>query len=69
VAGELAVSAEPREGALDDPALGFDDEAAGAVRALDDLDASVAGAMRGHRFNIFPERFLLVLAIRRLART
>src|SRR6185312_2645790 len=41
-----AVSADPGESALDDPALGLDNEA-GAIGALDDFDAPVAGAAGG----------------------
>src|SRR5579862_8181943 len=47
VAGEPAVSADPSEGALDDPALGGDDEAGRAIGALDDLNAPAAGAAGG----------------------
>ena len=36
VAGQAAVAADPGEGALDDPALGQDDEAM-CIAALDDL--------------------------------
>jgi hypothetical protein len=46
VAGEPAISADPSEGTLDDPALGLNNEA-GAIGAFDDLDAPVAGAASG----------------------
>ncbi len=42
VAGQAAVAADPGEGALDDPALGQDDEAMG-IAALDDLQGPRAG--------------------------
>ena len=42
VAGQAAVSADPGKGALDDPALGQDDEAMG-IAALDDLQGPAAG--------------------------
>lgn len=42
VAGQAAVAADPGEGALDDPALGQDDEAMG-IAALDDLQTPRAG--------------------------
>ena len=42
VAGQAAVAADPGEGALDDPALGQDDEAMG-IAALDDLQGPGAG--------------------------
>ena len=42
VAGLAAVAADPGKGALDDPALGQDDEAMG-IAALDDLQAPAAG--------------------------
>ena len=38
IAGQAAASVEPRDGALDDPALGFNDEALGFLAALDDVD-------------------------------
>jgi len=44
IAGEASVSTDPSKGSLDDPALGLDDEALGRIRALDDLQASPAGA-------------------------
>ncbi len=43
IAGEPAVSADPSEGALDDPAFDLDDKA-GAVGALDNLNTPMAGA-------------------------
>ena len=43
IAGEAAVSADPGEGSLNDPAFGLEDEAFGRIAALDDLDAPVAG--------------------------
>src|SRR5580698_11028585 len=42
VAGQATVAADPGEGALDDPALGQDDEAMG-IAALDDLQSPRAG--------------------------
>src|ERR1700689_3928033 len=42
VAGQAAVAADPGEGALDDPALGQDDEAMG-IAALDDLQSPRTG--------------------------
>jgi hypothetical protein len=42
VSGEAAVAADPGKGALDDPALGQDDEAMG-IAALDDLQLPRAG--------------------------
>ena len=42
VAGQAAVTADPGKGALDDPALGQDDEAMG-LAALDDLQLPRAG--------------------------
>lgn len=42
VAGETAVAADPGKGALDDPALGQDDEAM-SIAALDDLQGPGAG--------------------------
>ena len=42
VAGQAAVAADPGEGALDDPALGQDDEAMG-IAALDDLEGPRTG--------------------------
>ena len=42
VAGQAAVAADPGEGALDDPALGQDDEAMG-IAALDDLQRPGSG--------------------------
>jgi hypothetical protein len=42
VAGQATVAADPGKGALDDPALGQDDEAMG-VAALDDLQGPRAG--------------------------
>ena len=47
VAGEPAVTADPGEGALDDPALGLDNKAAAAIGALYDRYALVAGAAGG----------------------
>ena len=38
VLGETTASVEPADGALDDPALGLDDEAFGVIATLDDLD-------------------------------
>ena len=38
VLGESSASAEPGEGALDDPAPGQQDEALGGIRSFDDLD-------------------------------
>ena len=38
VLGEPATAVEPADGTLDDPALGFDDEAFGVIGAFDDLD-------------------------------
>jgi hypothetical protein len=35
--GELATTVEPGDGALDDPALGLDDEAFGVIAASDDF--------------------------------
>src|SRR5580700_1415344 len=42
VAGQAAVSADPGKSALDDPALGQDDEAMG-IAALDDLQGPGTG--------------------------
>src|SRR5580658_9493056 len=42
VSGQATVAADPGEGALDDPALGQDDEAMG-IAALDDLQGPRAG--------------------------
>ena len=42
VSGQATVAADPGEGALDDPALGQDDEAMG-IAALDDLQSPRAG--------------------------
>ena len=42
IAGQAAVAADPGKGALDNPALGQDDEAMG-IAALDDLQAPEAG--------------------------
>ena len=42
IAGQAAVAADPGKGALDDPALGQDDEAMG-IAALDDLQGPRAG--------------------------
>ena len=42
VLGEPATAVEPRDGTLDDPALGFDDEAFGVISTLDDLDHQAA---------------------------
>ena len=42
VAGKAAVAADPGKGALDDPALGQDDEAV-QIGALDDLELPAAG--------------------------
>ena len=47
VSGQPAISADPGEGVLDDPAVGLDDKAAGAIGALDNLDAPAAGATGG----------------------
>src|SRR6202167_2054528 len=41
VLGEAAAPVKPCDGALDDPALGFDDEAFDGVGAFDDLDLEV----------------------------
>jgi hypothetical protein len=41
VLGEAAASVEPSDGALDDPALGFHDEAFDGVGTSDDLDLEV----------------------------
>jgi hypothetical protein len=38
VLGQTSTSIEPADGALDDPALRFDDEAFGVVETFDDLD-------------------------------
>ena len=46
VAGQAAIAADPRQRALDDPALGQDDELVQFV-ALDDFDDPAAGAGRG----------------------
>lgn len=46
VAGQTPVAADPSDGALDDPALGQDDEAV-AVAAAHDLDLPLAGAGDG----------------------
>ena len=45
VLGEPTTAVEPGDGALNDPALGFDDKAFGVVSAFDDLDHRAA-----HRF-------------------
>ena len=42
VLGETAAAVEPCDGALDDPAFGFDDKAFGVVGALDDFDDQAA---------------------------
>ena len=42
VLGEPAAAVEPGDGALDDPAFGFDDEALGVIGAFDDLDDQTA---------------------------
>jgi hypothetical protein len=42
VSGQATIAADPGEGALDDPALGQDDEAMG-IAALDDLQGPRAG--------------------------
>jgi hypothetical protein len=39
---EAATSIEPCDGAFDDPALGFDDEALGTIASLDDFDRQAA---------------------------
>ena len=41
VLGEAAAPVKPCDGALDDPALGFDDEAFDGVGAFDDFDLEV----------------------------
>ena len=38
VLGQSSAAVEPADGALDDPALGLDDEAFGVISASDDLD-------------------------------
>jgi hypothetical protein len=45
VLGEPAAAVQPGDGALDDPAFGFDDEAFGTITPFDDLDCQAA-----HRF-------------------
>jgi hypothetical protein len=41
VLGESAATIEPGDGSLDNPSLGFDDEAFGAVTTFDDFDLQV----------------------------
>ena len=40
--GEPPAAVQPGDGALDDPAPGFDDKALGTIRAFDDLDRQAA---------------------------
>ena len=47
VLGEPAAAVEPGDGALNDPALGFDDKALGAISAFDNLDYQTAHRVRG----------------------
>ena len=47
VFGEPAAAVEPGDGALNDPALGFDDKALGAISAFDNLDYQTAHRFRG----------------------
>ena len=47
VLGEPAAAVEPGDGALNDPALGFDDKALGAISAFDNLDYQTAHRSRG----------------------
>jgi hypothetical protein len=42
VLGEPTTTVEPGDGALNDPALGFDDKAFGTLTAFDDLDRQAA---------------------------
>ena len=42
VLGEPTATVEPGDGALNDPTLGFDDEAFGTIGAFDDLDHEAA---------------------------
>jgi hypothetical protein len=46
VLGEPATPVEPSDGALDDPALGFDDEAFDGVGTFDDFDLKVRHGSR-----------------------
>ena len=47
ILGEPPAAVEPADGAFDDPAFGFDDEAFGAISAFDDLDHEAAHGFRG----------------------
>ena len=47
VLGEPSATVEPGNGTLDDPALGFNDEAFGVIAALDDFDRQAAHRLGG----------------------
>ena len=47
IAGQPSASVEPRNGPLDDPPLGFDDEALGVLASLYDLDRQALHRLGG----------------------
>ena len=47
IAGQTSASVEPCDGPLDDPALGFDDEALGLLALLDDFDRQARHRLGG----------------------
>ena len=47
VLGESTAAVEPGDGALDDPALGFDDKAFGMIGTFDDLHSQAAHSLGG----------------------